>query len=42
VLVHALDSFATVSPAQNGLVLGYGMIEAARIDEAVHRIARAL
>jgi GntR family transcriptional regulator/MocR family aminotransferase len=42
VLVHALDSFATVSPAPNGLVLGYGMIEAARIDEAVHRIARAL
>jgi GntR family transcriptional regulator/MocR family aminotransferase len=42
VVIDALETFAMLKPAPNGLVLGYGMIEPARIDEAVRRIARCL
>jgi GntR family transcriptional regulator/MocR family aminotransferase len=42
VYVYELERFATTKPAPNGLVLGYGMIDAARIDEAMRRITRCL
>lgn len=42
VTIDALETFAMQKPAANGLVLGFGMIDAARIDEAVQRIARAI
>jgi GntR family transcriptional regulator/MocR family aminotransferase len=42
VYVHPLEGFALAKPGQRGLALGYGMIEASRIDEAMRRIARCL
>jgi len=38
--LYALGSRATARPRPNGLVFGYGMIAASRIDEAIRQLAR--
>jgi GntR family transcriptional regulator/MocR family aminotransferase len=42
VAVDPLDTYAATSTATRGLVLGFGQIEAARIDEAVRILVRAI
>ena len=37
-----LAHYAAARPAPNGIALGYGLIDAERIDEAVRRLARCL
>ena len=40
--IEGLDGYTFGLRASNGLALGYGLMEAARMDEAVRRIARLL
>jgi len=40
--LQPLDRYATEKPALNGLVLGYGMIQADQIDEAILRLAQTI
>ena len=42
VAVDGLDIFAAERPAPPGLVLGFGRVEAARMDEAVQRLVQAI
>jgi GntR family transcriptional regulator/MocR family aminotransferase len=42
VAVDSLDAYAAAGLAPPGLVLGFGQIEAARIDEAVRRLRQAI
>ncbi|WKJ92572.1 PLP-dependent aminotransferase family protein [Methylomonas montana] len=40
--LQPLDSYATQKPARNGFALGYGMIQANQIDEAICRLAQTM
>lgn len=40
--LHSLERYATRQPAPNGLVLGYGMIQANQIDDAIYLLSQTM